>query len=187
MPVTLTRTVLVIFIPGGIALISWILLYLIQIDAESADSIYRRYSTPINLCFFATTVIIGTIIEGVNTHIEVRWDKIHQDKFDVENNWYAYLSCTPANEPVAFKYFTRLVTTMYFELGMMWATLSFGMGVASIIFTLKPCCYPAYCVITVILSILFSIYFHWQASTSHEVLCKARKELMERLNQQQRR
>lgn len=181
MPVTLTRTVLVIFIPGGIALISWILLYLLKVDTESTDSFYQRYSMPINLCFFAAIVIIGTIIEGVNTHLEVRWDQKREKKFDVENNWYAYLSCTPASEPVAFKYFTRLVTTMYFELGMMWATLSFGLGVASIICTLKPNCYGLYSVIAVTFSILFAIYFFWQANTSHEVLCKTRKELISRL------
>lgn len=181
MPVTLTRTVLVILIPGGIAVISWILLYLLEVDTKSADSFYQLYSMPINLCFFAVVVIIGTTIEGVNTHLEVRWDKIREKQFDIENNWYAYLSCTPTSEPVAFKYFTRLVTTMYFELGMMWATLSFGLGVASIICTLKPSCYGLYSVIAVVISIVLAIYFYWQASTSHKVLCKTRKELINRL------
>ncbi|MDQ2078531.1 hypothetical protein [Marinimicrobium sp. ABcell2] len=181
MPVTLTRTVLVILIPGGIALVSWILLYLLKVDTESADSFYQLYSMPINLCFFAAVVIIGTIIEGANTHLEVRWDNKREEEYDVENNWYAYLSCTPSSEPVAFKYFTRLVTTMYFELGMMWATLSFGLGVASIICTLKPSYYTLYSLVTVVFSILLAIYLYFQASTSHEVLCKARKELIGRL------
>ena len=181
MPITLTRTVLAVLIPGGIALIAWILLFLIQIDTESANSFYHSYTIPINLCFFAATVIVGTVLEGINTHIEVLWDKEREEEYLVIENWYAYLSCTPNKEPVAFQYISRLVTTMYYELGMMFAGVSFGVGVSAIICKLKPEHFQCYAILVLTLSWASIMYFYWQAKKTHEVLCKTRKELVGRL------
>ena len=180
MPVTLTRTILVILIPGGIALISWILFFLMEIDTKSADSFYQTYTWPLHLCFFAAIVIAGTVLEGISTHLEVRWDGEREAELSVRENWYSYLTCSVPNEPVAFRYITRMVTSMYFELGMMWSSLSFGIGLAAIICSSKPSSYQCWAMLSIILSVLSVIYFYWQAKTSHKVLCEVRKQFVER-------
>lgn len=180
MPITLTRTILVVLIPGGIALIPWILWILMGMDTSSGDSFYHSYSIPINLCFFAAVVIAGTILEGINTHIELQWDNQREEEFSVTENWYAYLCCALPNEPVVFRYITRMVTTMYFELGMTWASLSFGLGLSAITCERKPEFFQAYALLAIVLSLVFAGYFFWQAKTSHKVLCRVRKEFNER-------
>ena len=181
MPITLTRALLVILIPGGIFLAPWILLFLISLENFDASEFYTSYKTPINAMFFACIVVIGTIIEGLNSHIEVGWDKERESKFEVTENWYKYLALTPANEPVAFSYISKMVTVMYFELAMMWASISFLVGASAIICTLEIPYYMLLSTTLVALSIALFFYFRWQGKTTHEVLCNARKELNARL------
>lgn len=157
MPITLTRALLAILIPGGVALASWILLLLIGIDRANLD-IYKDFAIPVNASFVALIIIVGSIIEGLATHIEVRWDKEREEEFEIAENWYSYL-CSPYEECVAHKYIGRLVTTMYFELGMMFSTATFGLGLAAVICTLKPQCFGAWSIIAIVLSLAIIFYF----------------------------
>lgn len=178
MPITLTRALLGILIPGGVALASWILLILIGLDRGDLD-VYKDFSIPVNASFVALIIIAGSIIEGISTHVEVRWDVEREDALQVTENWYFYL-CSPYEECVAQKYIARMVTTMYFELCMVFATLSFGVGLSAVICTVKPKCYDVWSIVTIAISALISFYFWWQAKTSHQVLCTVRKEMRER-------
>jgi hypothetical protein len=100
-------------------------------------------------------------------------------------NWYTYLSRQLDPEPVGFRYLSRMVTTLYFELGMLFATPIFaeGTGVAVAHFYPQRTC-PIVALANVV-AIGFIAYFTWQARETHLVLCRTRKEINDRTQTKQ--
>ncbi len=178
MPITLTRGMLAILIPGGVALSTWILLLFIYLDSNY-ESLYSDFTTPINMALLGLIIILGSFIEGIGSYFEVYWDEKLESEFQVSENWYKYL-CNPPTDCVAQKYISRMVTSLYFELGIMLSSLIFGVGLSAVICTVKPNCYQLWSVMTIVFSLLSFFYFKKQARESHMVLCKVRKELNER-------
>jgi hypothetical protein len=70
---------------------------------------------------FAATVIFGAVVESINSYLEVRWDSQREQKYRVRENWYQYLASAFAHEPIEVAYLSRLVTTMYLELALMFS------------------------------------------------------------------
>jgi len=87
MPFTLTRSLIVVLVPGIVATAPWILLIAIYFP-----------------------LAVGGVLEGIGSNLEVKWDKERDSDFDVQENWYKYLALTPSVEPVGFRYISRNVT-----------------------------------------------------------------------------
>ena len=179
MPITLTRSLLVILIPGGIFMIPW--LFTIAIVSEKNLSFYTTYSMLFNILGFAMAVIVGMFLEGFNTFMECRWDKEREEKYLVNQNWYDYLSVECKKETVGFRYISNRVTTMYFEMAMIWASLSFLFGLMVIVHIMSIKCKIAWLIGMLVLAIISGCYFYRQAKNTHEVLCKTRMEINQRL------
>lgn len=72
-------------------------------------------------------VIVGSVFEEIGNYVEKSWDaeKAKESEPAIENDWVSrdwrtYLSKSFGNsEPVGYRYLSRKVTAMYFELGMM--------------------------------------------------------------------
>jgi hypothetical protein len=135
-----------------------------------------------NLVLFGAAAVAGTVLQELGTFVEVRWDREREEALAVDENWFSYLSRTLEHEPVGYRYLSRLATTLYFELSMMVATPVFFAG-ATVLAVRR---FPD-------LSILLSVsgmaalgislaFFRWQARTTHETLCKTRRELNKRLS-----
>lgn len=179
MPLTLTRAILVIIIPGLLTLAPWILWLVLQY--EEVSSLYKDYSTLINAAIIVLAIIIGTIIEGLMSFLEVKWDKEHEEKYQVRENWYAYLSQQCMTEPIGFRYLSHMFNMLYFELSMMIASPIALAGFAFITYKYFP---KWYVLISALLLAIFSIlFFRKQAKDSYDVLCKTRLELNNRINQ----
>jgi hypothetical protein len=175
MPLTVTRSLLVILIPGLVALAPW-LLWLIE-DFEKPETYYKDYPQLVWAGLFAVSVIAGSVLEGINSWIEVMWDDRKQRRGrDVKGDWYEYLSRVCPSEPVGHGYLSRMVTTMYFELAMCWALLSFGIG-ATVVFKLS-CAKTA---LTILIAVLLAGWMFYSAKESHDVLCETRREINKRL------
>jgi hypothetical protein len=177
MPLDLTRSLLVVLIPGAIALSPWLLCLvhgsptaLIYIDK------YQNYALGV---IFAVVVIGGLTCETVGSWIEINWDKEKESKFDVTENWYAYLSNRITPEPVGYRYLSRKATAFYFELAMFVACLPFIAGMAVFARQAWPNLILTNLVV-VFLSAFAAFWFRWNARTTHEVLCRARREINER-------
>jgi hypothetical protein len=174
MPYTLTRSLLTILVPGLVATAPWLVWLVQHTDATlGAD----KNATLANAFIFALVVVAGSICEGLGTYMEYRWDDQLEAKHQVQEHWIRYLRYDGAREPVAFRYLSRLVTTMYFELSMLFAVPSFICG-STLLAVLR---FPAHAVALtlagVVLSALAMLYFHYQGKQTHEGICKIRKAI----------
>ena len=119
-PFTLTRSLLVIILPGLVAILPWALWLASKI--ERLDHLYQTYGVLANALLVGLAILIGSIAESSLTNLEVKWDREREETYQVKENWYAYLALQPSRELVGFRYISRLVTTLYFELSMMVAS-----------------------------------------------------------------
>jgi hypothetical protein len=175
MPLTLTRSLIVVLIPGLTALAPW-LLWLVA-DHENSKDYYKEYPELVWGALFAMSAVVGSLLEGVNSRIEVYWDSRKQRRGQpIKEDWYDYLARPCPTEPVGHGYLSRMVTTMYFELAMAWALLSCGIGI-SVLFDMS--CW--YSVLTVAIACVLAVGLLLSAKESHQVLCETRREINKRL------
>ncbi len=180
MPITLTRSILVVLIPGLVALAPWALWMATQLG--NIDALYESYTTLINASLVGAAVIIGSLIQGLVSHLEVKWDKEREEQYQVRENWFAYLAQQCSSEPVGFRYISRMFTTMYFELSMMVAAPLSLVGIAFLIYEHVSSCKTLGAGSFLVLAIVVVWYLYRAAYSTHRVLCEARKELNARLS-----
>lgn len=174
MPIDLTRSLLVILIPGLVAIAPWVLLL---VQHTSATLGFDKYVTLGSALVFALSAVAGSVFEGIASSIEVSWDLEREEEYQVAENWFAYLAHVLPHEPVAFRYLSRMATTMYFELSMLFAVPLFLVGggiLASLRFPFLVCVFLVTASLFTVISIA---YFRVQARRTHLVLCKTRREL----------
>jgi hypothetical protein len=179
MPLTLSRSLIVVLVPGIVAIAPWTFLF--AMNAPRTTSVYDTHQAAGNALLFALVVIVGSVFEGLGTHLEVWWDNQREKEFEVQENWYVYLAQTPSAEPVGFRYLSRSVTTMYFELSMVFASLFMLVGGAVIFTTLDWEWANWIASILGLFALLLPWFFYAQAHDSHKNLCKVRRELAKRL------
>jgi len=184
MPLSLSRPLVTIIIPGIVATAPGLLLLLYY--HPQLGSIYKEYTWPTNVCCFALVVVVGSLIESCMTYLERRWDgrvkEPDQNAAEdwVSQNWYDYLARRFGNtEPVGYRYLSRTVTAMYFELSMALAVpialLSIGYllvqigdsGIAIVLFVGSP----------IALFVLVK-----SARDTHDLLCRVRQKINIRLD-----
>lgn len=174
---TLTRSLLTILIPGLIAIAPWLL---VLVQHTSATLGFNSYPTLANALIFAAAAVVGSFCEGAGTHLEAQWDKEREATYGVKENWWVYLSRKFDKEPVGYRYISRLVTTLYFELSMLFAVPSFLLG-SGILASLR---FPDFWLLIAIVSLALIVgsafYLHKQARCTHCVLCDTRRELNQR-------
>jgi hypothetical protein len=170
--ITLSRSLLVIILPGVVAVAPWLFILLGWVQENS--KFYEKYQLPVNVCLIALVVVVGCIFEGVNSHQETKWDAEREEEYDVEKNWRDYLALAGNAELIGFNYITKIVTSMYFELGMMWASVFFLGAIAW--FSLNSMPFWGIMFI-VLLAATAPLYFREQAKESHKVLCTTRQKL----------
>jgi hypothetical protein len=180
MPLNLTRSILAIIIPGGVAVAPW--LVLVHRAWPSLSSLYSEFPLLVNGVIFGVVVVLGTIFESFGSAKEFRWDKEIEEELGVTENWYQYLARTVDPEPVAHRYISRLVTSLYFELTMTFATMMFALGTSVIAFFSDSRLNVFAGIGLIAAGLLFSAYFQIQAKKTHRVLCETRKELNERID-----
>jgi drug/metabolite transporter (DMT)-like permease len=179
MPMTLSRSLLTVLIPGLIAVSPWILALVRNTTATHG---YGEFAAMGNALVFASAVVAGAICEGIGSHVEHRWDQVRESAYQVKENWYTYLSRNFSNEPVGYRYMSRMVTTMYFELTMMLAVPMFSLGACVLaVFRFPDLAFPLIPSVLLV-GVIATAYFHWQAKSTHKVLCITRKELNERMS-----
>lgn len=180
MPFNLTRSLLVILIPGAVALAPWVL---ISVHAwPFLANHYQEYPFFVNGLLFGFVVILGTFFETLGAKFEETWDEKRNEKYQVMENWYKYLSRSIYPEPVANRYMGRLVTRMYFGLSMVSATLVFALGCVALALTFENMWILVGSVVVVVVGVALSVFFEWEANETHKELCKVRKQLNFRLD-----
>lgn len=125
MPTTLTRSLLVVLLPGVVTVSPWLLALALYTEATLGLDDYPALG---HALLFACVAVVGSIFEDLGTHIEVHWDRRRETEYSLKDNWYAYLAHKFEAEPVGFKYMARLATTLYFELSMAFAAPTFMAG-----------------------------------------------------------
>lgn len=179
MPFTLTRSVLVVLVPGLIAVVPWSLLLAFQMD--DLAGLYKTYSVLVNGALVASAVVVGALIESSVSYVEVRWDREREREYQVRKNWFDYLSLHSVGEPIGFRYLGRMVTAMYFELAMMVASPIFVAGASLLVFLYVNGPWRFGAAGSIIIAPATALFFYLQAKTTHLVLCDARREINNRL------
>jgi len=175
MNITLTRSLLVILLPGAMFLMPWGLFILISYpDCLKAYELYKYEYVAV---LFGLSVFTGMLLEGLGASIEVHWDRTRETKYDIDKNWYAYLAAQYETEIVGYKYITSRVTTMYFELGMMWVAMSAAISSWFLLYKFNSECFVFNAIVMTTLCFFAMIYFYRMAYSSHKVLCKARQKI----------
>lgn len=175
MNITLTRSLLVILLPGAMFLIPWVALILINYPDYLKT--YESYKYEFVAVLFGLSVFTGMLLEGLGASIEVHWDANREVKYDVKSNWYAYLAAQYQMEIVGYKYITARVTTMYFELGMMWVAMSAAISSWFLLYQFNVECFILKATFMTMLWSCAVIYFYRMARSSHKVLCATRQEI----------
>lgn len=174
MPTTLSRSLLTVIIPGLVATAPW-LVFLVQHTEATFGA--EKSSVLSNAFIFALVVVVGSTCEGLGTYLEFKWDAKLEEKYKVNDHWLRYLRYSGEHEPVAFRYLSRLVTTLYFELAMLFAATSFALGatvLASLRFEQQRCwIIPS----GIAVAVLLAVYFRYQAKQTHSGICKLRHDL----------
>jgi hypothetical protein len=179
MPLTLSRSLVVVLVPGIVACAPWLLLC--AEHASDLTALYRAYQVPGNALLFALVVVVGSILEGIGSRAEVRWDAEREKEFGVQENWYKYLAQTPESEPVGFRYISRTVTTMYFELTMSFAGSIMFLGIGAVIGSIQTDYRSWIAASSIAVAGAAFWFFRAQARDSHKILCKVRLELANRV------
>jgi len=179
LPATLDRAVLTVLIPGLVAVAPGLLVLVLWTDANLG---FEKYTTIAHTMLFALIAVVGSVFQSVGSFLEVRWDQEREASHCVDLNWFAYLSRILPVEPVGYRYLGRLVTSLQFELAMMFASPIFMVGTAALI-ALR---FREHSTCVWIASPIFIVgapaFFWWQARTTHEVLCRTRRTINERLD-----
>lgn len=179
MPMTLTRSLLTVILPGMVAVAPWLLIAMMA----NADLrlLYAKYPVPFHVSAFGVAVLVGSIFEEIGCYLEKRWDTDREDAGKPDavaswlgKDWYAYLGMSfGGSEPVGYRYASRKVTSLYFEAAMMFSA---------------PCCFAGLAMLFVALhgdlgsvSFLFFVFailgfllFSKMARDTHQVLCELR-------------
>ncbi len=175
MPLNLTRSILAILLPGGVAVLPWVVLVVIK--WETLGKWYLDFALLANGVLFGLAVIVGKVFETMGSRIEVKWDNERDRKYAVYENWFAYLARSIDPEPVGNRYISRLVTSMYFALTMTFSTVVFFCGFATLFFVSGFSLKPLYVVISIILAVAGPIFFFRDAKESHKDLCIVRLKI----------
>lgn len=181
MPMTLSRSVLTILIPGLIAICPWLL---VIAPNPPAMGVFDKYGTLASALVFCAATVAGSIFERWGAWLESRWDKEREAEHNVKENWIKYLCHQVDKEPVAFRYLSRLKTSLYLELGMLFAAPLFFVGSGEIFRTAwcySPSTASGAAVTASGAAVGAAIYFYTQARDTHLLLCTTRAEVNARL------
>ena len=181
MPLTLTRSLLTVILPGIVATAPWLLLMgMLSLELQKW---YLQNAFPVHVAAFAIAVMLGGLFEGIGTYIECKWDtkkgcglepRIEKLKENwILRDWYTYLARSFGSEPVAYRYLSRKVTTLYFEFGMMMAAPIGALGLAALVCRIFPkMCWVA--ALIGVLAVVLGVLFYRFARDTHEVLYETR-------------
>ena len=178
---TITRSLLVTMVPGIILVSPWILLLLITYPDISV--FYKTYPILTQVVLVSLVVVLATLSEGAATSLEVHWNEIREDEFNVKSEWYDYLSTTLEVEPVGYRYISTRVDFMYFELNLMVASVSFFLGCSYLLCRTLGTDYFFIQILLICMAIFSWRYLRSEAKKTHKVLCRVRKEVNAKLDE----
>jgi len=180
-PFTLTRSLMTILVPGGVAISPWVVLIFVHVPGMI--EFYKEFQAVTTIALAGLTIVCGTFIEVVASIVEEKFDKDADPKLEVTENWYKYLASSPQPEPVGYRYLGRRVTTMYFELGMALAAMLFMVGTATnISFQLEGwACKLLVIAGGLVAGSFFSYWFAASGKRTHLLLCEVRQQLNNRI------
>ncbi len=179
MPLNLSRSLLTIILPGIVATAPWLLLLITE--APDLQHWYTLHVFPVHVAAFAIAVTAGALFEGIGCYFELHWDraKANEDVPTVSGDWvsrdwYAYLTRSFGSaEPVAYRYLSRKVTALYFEMGMMQAIPIGLVGLGALTQKLFP---EKSATLLFSVGVAFVVFFVFLkfARDTHTVLCETR-------------
>lgn len=179
-PSDLTRSFLTILVPGVVALSPWVLLLIWN---TSAGASLKDYPALANIFFFAAVSVVGSVCNGFGTLVEsFILDECRNQKYEVDEYWFRYLSHVPGKEPVGFRFLSRLAGVLSFELAMFWASFPFVIGSAVLTDQLFPhlggrLVYG----VAALLVIVLPSFFFCMAAITHHALATTRREVLQRI------
>jgi len=184
---SLTRSILVVFLPGTVAAAPWLLFVVAKHPALGL--LYTTYPVPAHVVAVTIVILLGAISEGIATYVEKRWDDMDGADDEPESNetwlekdWYDYLTWPFGDrEPVGYRYLSRKATELYFFLSLLIATPIGLLGLGFLADTVFVDRRSLVIIPTTLAILAFIAGFRKLAKDTHCVLFNARNSIMKRL------
>ncbi len=123
-----SRPLATLLIPGGIGLAAWLIALLWRFPA--LKNLIAGNHTETGFVLFLAMVFAGMVFEDFGARWEVVLDRWADDRTDGQHtkNWNAYLQVAFKSDPIGRRYARSLVLRLKFELGVVFAMVSAGLG-----------------------------------------------------------
>jgi len=169
------RPLATLLIPGAIGVTTWFVALLWRFP--SLRSLVSGNHTETGFALFLAMVFAGMVFEDFGARWEVvldRWaDRRTSGKHTA--NWNAYLQIAFKSDPIGRRYARALVMRLKFELGIVFAMISAGLGLIWLA-VLGLNCLGVLCLAILLLS--FAAWGLVEASATHKVLSQTREALL---------
>ncbi|HVF68475.1 MAG TPA: hypothetical protein VM914_12475 [Pyrinomonadaceae bacterium] len=121
------RPLVTLFVPGCIAVAPHIVVA--NYYAKQVGEFWDKYPSAFTFLAVIFALAAGLTLEDIGMAIERQWDKlIYKGEPEHIERWHEYLQLDVDDEIIAQRYLRLTLTWMKFELAMVPALLSFGVG-----------------------------------------------------------
>jgi hypothetical protein len=162
-------------LPGAIGITTWAIAILWRFTA--VRNLVSGNHAETGFVFFLAMVFAGLVFEDFGARLEDRFDRWADRRTDGEHtkNWKAYLQIAFKSDPIGRRYARTLVLRLKFELGIVFAMVSAGLGliwlkVLGLSFATALVCG--------VLCLAFTVWGFVEAVETHKLLSKTRAGLL---------
>ena len=169
------RTIVVVLIPGGLALSPFLMTAFISNDHLS--EFYGNHPNFSAFLLVTCAIAAGLIIENFGSCLEKEIDqRLERDNPKHMSDWWAYLSVTFEKEPIGQSYLRTILLRLKFELSMFFSLIIFSIGL--IITSAILCTFNLYILFAIVLATPLAFYLKHEAYNSCKLLAKVRAKLI---------
>ena len=146
---------------------------------------YEKYPVPFHLGLIALLALVSYVLNAKSSALESTWDTVETREY-----WYRYLSVVLPNEPVGFRYISRMASVMKFELALSYAIFPAAVGLPLSVLTVfgEPILRVWIGYVGVgAAGLLAGLVAAWlgskmrdHAKETYDVICAARREILNR-------
>jgi hypothetical protein len=169
------RPLATLLLPGAIGITTWAIAILWKFP--TVKSLVSGNHTETGFVFFLVMVFAGMVFEDFGARLEDLFDRWADQRTNGQHttNWNAYLQIAFKSDPIGRRYARTLVLRLKFELGVVFAMVSAGLGLIWLsalglsFFVLLSCG---------LLCLAFSAWGFIEATATHKLLSKTRAALL---------
>ncbi|GJM06180.1 MAG: hypothetical protein DHS20C09_21760 [marine bacterium B5-7] len=171
------RPVIMLMVPGLV--VEGPAIFVLQHYQSDLFGVIKSQPTLFTFIGFIAAVILGILTYEIGTNIEAHWidKRLKKERPKFDDEWYMFLRCTLPERTVAQDYLNDRVLYLKFELGMA-SALPLCLMFSTWAWIIRNDFYTKWFVILLIVIIISTTYFLFEAKQSGAGLARLRNELL---------